>query len=66
MEIELSDNWIKKLQELPETGMGYQIVNLILTNGKVFDYIIVLNCSIVIIEEKIEISQIKNIELADV
>lgn len=65
LEIKLSENWIKKLQELPETGMGYQIVNLTLTNGKVFNKITVLNCSIAILEEKIDVSQIKNIELSD-
>ena len=65
LEIKLSENWIKKLQELQETGMGYQIVNLTLTNGKVFNNITVLNCSIAILEEKIDASQIENIELSD-
>ena len=64
IEIHLSENWIEKLQKLPETGMGYQIVNLILTNGKVFNNVTILNCSIAILEEEINVSQIKSIELS--
>ncbi|KKN13897.1 hypothetical protein LCGC14_1001660 [marine sediment metagenome] len=65
LEVKLSENWIKKLQELPETGMGYQLVDLTLINGKIFKYAIVLNCSIVILEEKIDVSQIEKIELSE-
>jgi len=64
IEIQLSQNWIEMLQNLPETGMGYQIVNLILANGKVFNDVTVLNCSIAILDEEIDATQIENIELS--
>ena len=65
IEINLPEKWIKKLQKMPETGMGYQLVDLTLTTGKVLKNITVFNCSIALLEEKIDISQIENIELSD-
>ncbi len=35
------------LKSLPETGMGYQKVDLTLRNGKILKGIIVLNCEII-------------------
>lgn len=39
--IELSDIWSEKLLSQAETGMGYQIVSVILKNGKRYDRVIV-------------------------
>lgn len=41
MVIQLSEKWSKRLLEEPETGMGYQIVSVILRNGKKYDQVIV-------------------------
>lgn len=65
LEIELPENLIKKLQELPETGMGYQVVNLKFADGKILKNVTILNSSIAILDEKIDVSQIENIELAE-
>jgi hypothetical protein len=40
--ISLSDKWADKLVSQPEAGMGFQIVSVILHNGKRFD------CSVVV------------------
>jgi len=41
----LSQKWIDKLINLPESGMGYQKVTVKLKNGVVFDGM-VINCEI--------------------
>ena len=40
----LSQKWVDKLVILPEAGMGYQIVDVILKNGSVIRGLIVLRC----------------------
>lgn len=35
MELKLSEKWISKLIEMPENGMGYQIVDVTLKDGSV-------------------------------
>jgi hypothetical protein len=39
--IALSQKWAAQITSQPETGMGYQIVSVILRNGKRFDQVIV-------------------------
>jgi len=34
--LKLSDKWVSKLLDLPETGMDYQIVTVILKDGRQF------------------------------
>jgi hypothetical protein len=63
-EIQLPDTIIKKLQTLPETGMGYQVVNFKLKNGKSLNNITVLNCSIAVTERGMDISQIVDVEVS--
>ena len=36
----LSKKWAAELVNKPETGMGYQIVSVILKNGKRFDQVV--------------------------
>ena len=43
MKLKLNEYWIKKLLSYPETGMGYQRVDVILKSGKVIRNIIALN-----------------------
>jgi len=40
--IELSAKWIAKLASEPETGMGYQVISVILRDGRRFDQVVVV------------------------
>jgi len=40
--IELSQKWLAELVDKPETGMGYQIISVVLTNGRRFDQVAVV------------------------
>lgn len=39
----LRSRWIKKLATLPETGMGYQVVNIYLKNGDIQKEVLVVS-----------------------
>ena len=39
--------WIKKLVSMPETGMGYQIVDITLKDGRVISRVTVSNATLV-------------------
>jgi hypothetical protein len=54
--LNLTDNWISLLLNLPEKGMGYHLVNIFLKNGKVLSKHKVLNSSVLILEENENIS----------
>ena len=54
--IQLSDKQIKLLEKLPEKGMGYQIVDVFLNNGKILKNRIVINSSFLTLEDNEEIS----------
>lgn len=41
--IQLTDNYVEYLMQYPEKGMGYQVVDVYLTNGKKLLNKIVLN-----------------------
>lgn len=60
IKITLPDNLIAKLMKLPEQGMGYQIVDIILANGQELNNKFVFNSSILELEEN-EILNIKDI-----
>lgn len=38
----LSSRWLKELAAKPETGMGYQVISIILKDGKRFDQVVVV------------------------
>jgi hypothetical protein len=40
--IRLSDKWLKKLASEPETGMGYQVASVVLTDGRRFDQVVIV------------------------
>lgn len=63
--IKLSQNWVNYLINMPESGMGYQLVSVFLKGGKVLKTHKVLNSSILVLEEdeKIELNDIEKIEL---
>ena len=39
--IALSKHWASQLSSLPETGMGYQVVSVLLTDGRKFDQVVI-------------------------
>jgi hypothetical protein len=63
--LKLPDSFIDILVNRPETGMGYQIVKVILRNGKVLHRQKVLNSELLMLEENelIHARDIVNIEL---
>ena len=66
--IKLPESFVNKLTSLPESGMGYQIVKVILRNGKVLKKHKVLNSELLMLEndELIQAIDIANIELENV
>ncbi len=64
-ELKLPDSFINILVNLPESGMGYQIVKVILKSGQVLHQHKVLNSEILMLEENenITVKDIDKIEL---
>jgi len=65
LKIKLLQKQIKLLQSLPEQGMGYQVVDITLKDGKTFCEKIVLNSMYLQMDEKekIDPSEIETIKL---
>ena len=63
--LKLSDSFINILINLPENGMGYQVVKVILKNGKILNQHKVINSSLLMLEENENIAEkdIEKIEL---
>lgn len=61
--VKLLDTQINILENLPEQGMGYQIVDLILKNGKQLVKKVVLNSMYLQTDEEIDPREIKEIKL---
>ena len=53
MQIELRQEMIDRLLALPESGMGYQLVDLVLVDGRVVPAVPVFNCEIVNLPESL-------------
>ena len=65
VKIKLLQKQINLLQNLPEQGMGYQVVDITLKNGMTFNEKVVLNSMYLQIEdsEKIDPNEIEIIQL---
>ena len=63
--LKLSDSLINMLINIPESGMGYQIVKVILKSGQILHQHKVINSKILILEENenITVKDIDKIEL---
>lgn len=61
--IRLPAIWIDRLVHLPESGMGYQRVNIRLRQGKVLRNVMVFNAEECQVPEPFEISDIEDVEL---
>lgn len=61
----LSKKWVNKLSALPESGMGYHIIDVHLKNGVIVKKIIVANCEMLMSQSNLSFSEndIQNIEL---
>jgi hypothetical protein len=55
--LKLSDSFINILVNLPETGMGYQIVKVFLKNGNILRRQKVINSSVLLLENNIDITE---------
>jgi hypothetical protein len=53
--LELSKKWAPILLAQPETGMGYQIVSVLLNDGRRFDRVIVVGGTITEVKGKSDI-----------
>lgn len=64
-QLKLSDKHIDMLENLPEQGMGYQIVNIELKDGKLLTDRIVLNSTFLQLqkEDNFTIDEIKDIKI---
>lgn len=62
--IRLTQEQMDQLSKLPESGMGYQIVNITLENGKKLNHRKVVNSEYILLEnEDIDAEEIKKLEL---
>jgi hypothetical protein len=61
----IPEKFVHQLVKLPESGMGYQLVKIFLSDGKILRKRKVLNSSILILkpDENIASSEIEKIEL---
>ncbi len=64
--IKLRDEHIKTLSELPETGMGYQVVDILLKDGKTLKNRIVINSEFLIVnkDELLDLDMIQSVKLS--
>lgn len=68
MRIKLNKHWVQILSNLPESGMGYQVVDVKLKNGKVIKNALVFNAEeLEIPNEKVKVrsSEIIKIKLSE-
>lgn len=61
MRIKLEQRWTKRLLRLPESGMGFQRVDLQLADGRELKDVLVFNAEEMEVSEELASSQIKDI-----
>lgn len=59
----LPEKFTLELMQLPESGMGYQRVNIKFSDGKILNDVVVLNSEIIKIENNIKIDLDKIVEI---
>jgi hypothetical protein len=65
MRIKLHERWIEKLRNLPETGMGYQRVDLRLANDLELHGLLVFNAEEIDVPDEFAHLQITDVRLHD-
>jgi hypothetical protein len=62
MKLKLNMSWTEKLLKYPETGMGYQRVDVILKSGQIIRDIVVLNAKYLILPDlELKLEEIANL-----
>lgn len=64
MTIKLNDYWSQRLVQMPETGMGYQKVDLIFKDGRILAGLIVLNAEDCQTEQEFNAEDIVDIKIS--
>ena len=63
MRIRLEPRWTKRLLELPESGMGYQRVDIRLVDGRELKDVVVFNAEEIEVPDEYARAQIKDVRL---
>lgn len=63
MRIKLEQRWIERLLELPESGMGYQRVDIRFADGRTLEDVVVFNAQEFEAPAKFELAKIKDVSL---
>jgi len=63
MTIKLNDYWVSRLVQMPETGMGYQKVDVTFKDGHILKGLIVLNAEDCQTEEEFNVMDIVDIKI---
>lgn len=63
MKKKLSTEWTKRLLAMPESGMGYQRVDIVFTDGTTLSGAIVVNASLVDLPDSVAGKGIRDIRL---
>ena len=63
MRIRLEPRWTKRLLELPESGMGYQRVDIRLVDGRELKDVLVFNAEEIEVSDEFARAQIKDVRL---
>ena len=63
MRIRLEPRWTKRLLELPESGMGYQRVDIRLVDGRELKDVVVFNAEEIEVPDEFARAQIKDLRL---
>lgn len=63
MKIKLSKKWVERLLSMPETGMGYQTVDITLKDGRVIKRVNIFNAEDLELPDEYKSIKIENIEL---
>jgi len=64
MKLKLNKNWIEYLLKYPETGMGYQRVDVVLKSGQIIKDVVVLNAEELLLTDQytdLKIEEITNL-----
>jgi len=63
MRIRLEPRWTKRLLELPESGMGYQRVDIRLVDGRELKDVVVFNAEEIEVPDEFARAKIKDVRL---
>lgn len=63
MTIKLNDYWSERLAQMPETGMGYQKVDVEFKDGRVLNGLLAFNAEDLETDQEFRVADIRNITL---